>query len=309
MNINHKGEHVLVVCPNPSVDIYAWVDEFTIGSSNRISKEEKYPGGKGVHVAMALSELGINVLLLGFWGSVTGRWIKDQCNKYYPQIKCVGPELETWSRSCYTFKSESDFDDSELLSAGPEVTREDCDDLLYYLVKYLPKAKALALSGSWPQGAQENGYEQMIKWANKLSIPAFIDSTGVQFKNALKESPYCIHLNRKEALGYTCTETLKDAQEHINQYCQVSAITDGENGLYFTMDNDTFHGLSKVEEVYSTIGSGDCLLAGIIAGYVLQKNNQEIANLGAACGAANCIRPELGMMHKKDVEEFLNKID
>lgn len=308
MEINHKGDHVLVVCPNPSVDIYAWVDEFVIGSSNRIIKEERYPGGKGVHVAMALSELGIDVLLLGFWGSVTGRWIKDQCTKYYPKIKCIGPELDTWSRSCYTFKSATDFDDSELLSAGPEVTQEDCDDLLYYLVKHLPKAKALALSGSWPQGARENGYEQMVKWANKLSIPTFIDSAGVQFKNALNENPYCIHLNRKEALSYTGTETLEDAQKQISQYCKVSAITDGEKGLYFNIGDNTLHGLSKVEEVYSTIGSGDCLLAGIIAGYVMQKTNEQIANLGAACGAANCVRPELGLMHKADVERFLDEI-
>ncbi|MCF6360505.1 MAG: PfkB family carbohydrate kinase [Cyclobacteriaceae bacterium] len=114
-------------------------------------------------------------------------------------------------------------------------------------------------------------------------------------------------LNRKEALFYTGTETLEGAKK-LSQYCKVSAITDGEKGLYFNAGNNTLHSLSKVEEVYSTIDSGDCLLAGIIAGYVMRKFNQQIADLGAACGAANCIRPELGLMHNADVERLLNEI-
>lgn len=87
------------------------------------------------------------------------------------------------------------------------------------------------------------------------------------------------------------------------------AITDGKNGLYFTVGSNTLHGLSKVDEVYSAIGSGDCLLTGIIAGHVFQKANLEIVNLGAACGATNCIRPERRMIYKGDVKGFLNKTE
>ena len=305
MKINKKGDYVLVVCPNPSVDIYAYMGDFEVGNSNRIQKEKRYPGGKGVHVAMALAELGIEVVLLGFWGSVTGQWIKSECNRYYPTIKCIGPELDAWSRSCYTFKSDSDFDDTEILSAGPQVTDDDCADLLYYLVKHLPKAKAVSLSGSWPSGAKEDGYEEMIRWANKLSIPTFLDSTGIQLTNALKENPFCIHLNRSEALEFTGANSLLNAQKKLSDQVQNSAITDGENGLYFYDGKETTHSISKIDKVYSTIGAGDCLLAGIIAGFIQGLETTKIANLGAASGAANCIRPELGMLFKKDVEKLI----
>ena len=60
-----------------------------------------------------------------------------------------------------------------------------------------------------------------------------------------------------------------------------------------------------MKKVYSSIGSGDCLLAGIIAGHIHQKEDQDIANLGAAAGAANCLRHELGMLRKSDVENLL----
>ena len=126
-----------------------------------------------------------------------------------------------------------------------------------------------------------------------------------KYKFYNKEFPYCVHLNRKEVISYTEANTLEEALHKMSSVCKVSAITDGEKGLYYKVDDTTLHGLSKIDEVYSTIGSGDCLLAGIVAGHINQLENQEIVELGAACGAANCIRPELGMLHKKDVERLI----
>ena len=308
MSINHNGDYVLIVCPNPSVDIYAWVDDFSTGSTNRIKKEERYPGGKGVHVAMALSELGIEVVLLGFWGSVTGKWIKEECNYYYPKIKCIGPELAGWSRSCYTFKSDSDFDDTELLGTGPEITIENIDRFHKFHDEYLANASTQVLSGSWPKGANGNEYRKMVEKANSLTIPSFIDCTGNQLENVVKENPYCIHLNRSEVTSFTKTDNFETAINKISKNCQVAAITDGANGLYYYNGAETLHSLAKISEVYSTIGSGDCLLAGIIAGNINNDTDQDIANLGAACGAANCLRPELGMLRKSDVEKLLEQI-
>ena len=308
MKINHNGDYVLVVCPNPSVDIYAWVNEFTFDATNRIIKEERYPGGKGVHVAMALAELDIEVVLLGLWGSVTGQWIKTECNKYYPNIRCIGPNIDGWSRSCYTFKSSGKLDDTELLGTGPDITGEDYDLFLNYLDDHLADAKAMVLSGSWPKGSPEAGYSQMIIKANRSVVPSFLDCTGIQLQNAVKEVPYCIHLNRHEVTTFTGTNNFESALNEISKVCQLAAITDGANGLSYFNGSETLHSLAKITKVYSSIGSGDCLLAGIIAGHINQNTDQEIANLGAACGAANCLRPELGMLRKSDVENLLENL-
>ena len=128
---NNVGEYILVVCPNPAVDIYAKIDHFKQGDTNRITEESQYPGGKGVHVAMAAAELGQKVVLLGFWGGPTGLWIKATVEKLYPNINCVGPEVNGWTRSCYTFKSASDFDDTELLGTGPILEHADMDEFYF----------------------------------------------------------------------------------------------------------------------------------------------------------------------------------
>lgn len=297
---------ILVVCPNPSIDTYAWVDEFTQGVPNRIKKEERYPGGKGLHTAMALAELGIPVTVAGFWGGETGKWIRSACSRYYPLVTFLGPELEDWSRICYTFKSKGEFDDTEILAPGPNIAQQDFELLLEDIKKTISTYSMIALCGSWPTGSPEDGYAQIINLANDHNTPTYVDCTGVQLKNALEAQPYGVHLNRKEITEYFDAD-FESSKKQMLTYCHEAAITDGSKGLYLIKDHKVHHSLSKIENVVSTIGSGDCLVAGIIAGHYQEMETQDIANMGAACGAANCLKEELGMLDKSDVLELFER--
>ncbi|WP_421897875.1 1-phosphofructokinase family hexose kinase [Marinoscillum sp.] len=300
-------KRVLVLCPNPAIDIFAWVEGFTQGVPNRIKKETRYPGGKGLHVGMALAELGFPVTIAGFWGGEAGTWIKKTCKQYYPNIEFIGPEISEWSRSCYTFKSEGDFDDTEILGPGPSISSADFESLIHAINLALPNTSVMALCGSWPKGSPENGYQQVIDLGKKPNIRSFLDGTGLQLKNALEAHPYGIHLNRKEVTEYFQVD-FETAKKQILEYCELAAITDGSRGLYLLSENEAHHALAKIEKVVSTIGAGDCLLAGIVSGVLQKLPPQSIANLGAACGAANCMRTDLGMLHKQDVELLLSEM-
>ena len=302
--INSDGTHILVICPNPSIDVYAELETVEFGVPNRISHEVRYPGGKGVHVAMALSELGHHVALLGFWGGQAGEWIKSTVKHYYPSVEFYGSDLKEWTRSCYTFKSSGEFNDTEILGPGPSITNQDYEHLLESTSELIKNAQMTVMCGSWPKGSPENGYADLIRISSDHQIPAFIDCTGIQLENALREKPFGIHLNRKEITSFFDLDFDKSKMEILN-HCQVAAVTDGSKGLYYLSNNTEHHALSPIEEVISTIGSGDCLTAGVVSGLVQSLDDSSIARLGAACGAANCIREELGMMFKRDVERLL----
>lgn len=298
------NKHILVVCPNPAVDIYAWIDDFNVGVPNRITKEKRYPGGKGLHVGMALSELGFDVTIAGFWGGETGQWVRKACNEYYPSIRFAGPELKEWTRSCYTFKSDGSFDDTEILGTGPSISASDYEAFLEYLKPLMDQTNIMVLSGSWPKGSPDHGYEEIIRLGKTNQVKSILDCTGIQLKNALREKPFGVHLNRKEICEfYNCG--FDEAKSRILKDCDLAAITDGSKGLHLSTTENTYHSLAKIDNVISTIGSGDCLTAGVAAGVADDQDSQHIANLGAACGAANCLREDLGMLHKKDVERLL----
>lgn len=297
---------ILVVCPNPAIDIFAWVDDFQIGAPNRILREKRYPGGKGLHVAMALSEIGMEVTVAGFWGGETGAWIKNECHKYYPKIEFIGPELCEWSRSCYTFKSNSAFDDTEILGTGPTITAADYKLFINAIDLELPDHTMMVLSGSWPKGAPEDGYSEIIKLGKSQNVQSFIDCTGKQLAFALAARPYGAHLNRKEIEEFYDTDYQK-AQLQLLKNCDMIAVTDGSKGLTLTTKSDSYLALAKIDKVISTIGAGDCLTAGVVAGIAQNLPIPDIARLGAACGAANCLREDLGMLYQSDVVNLMHQ--
>lgn len=291
---------ILCVCPNPSVDMYAWVDTFKMGQVNRIKNEQRFPGGKGVHVALAAAELGEEVELLGFWGGPIGQWIRNMCEKY--GISCHGPEIEDWSRTCLSFKSENGLNDTELLGCGPRVTGTDIEKFMESFENHITKADCVSMSGSWPEGAAEDGYARLIEKARQAGKKVFLDCTGQQFYNALNQRPYAVHLNQTEGEYFFKKKGPKQITQLLTKKCEYAAVTAGADGLYLATDTEFVHAKCVVDNVYSAVGSGDCLLAGLAVAFKRGMNITDAARLAVACGGANCIRHDLGMLYRNDVE-------
>jgi tagatose 6-phosphate kinase len=298
---------LLAVCPNPSVDYYIWTESLEPGKVHRALREIRYPGGKGVHVAMTAAELGQEVTLLGFWGAETGQWIKNECMKQ--NIRCIGPDLTEWSRSCITFKSDGIHDDTELLGGGPEISSKDFREFIRDFRLAAEGSDAVTMSGSWPRGSPAHGYAELIKIAKKSGKPVFLDATGEPFRNGLNERPYAIHLNYNECKSFTGLTEITEMIDYFMNYAELVAITAGSEGLYLGYNKSILHGNVKLDQIYSAVGSGDCLTAGLATGLIRKLDTGDLARLGVACGAANCLREDLGMLYKSDVERLLGEID
>ncbi len=301
---NTVGDYILVVCPNPSIDILALLDGIKEAETNRIREEYYYPGGKGVHVALSAAEMGEKIVLLGFWGGATGRWVKDTCEKMHQNIRCVGPELHGMTRSCYTFKSDGLLNDTEILGVGPSLTSSDIDLFYGMFENQVAGAKCVALCGSWPKEAPEEGYKKLIEIAHDYEKAIFLDCTGIQFTNAITQKPFMVHLNRAELTTIFNTEDFDKAINMLALECTYAAVTDGAKGLYLTSGNEMLHASCKIEKVYSAVGSGDSLVAGLVIAYVRGYDLTETARLATACGAANCSNKELGLLKKADIDNL-----
>ena len=296
-----RGDYVLVVCPNPSVDSWIWLDDLRFQETNRMSREEHYPGGKGVHVAMALAELGQAVHLLCYWAGPTGQWIQSEVERRYLHLRCVGPTIEGWSRHCYTVRSEHEVDGTEVLGIGPTLTPEAIRDLYEVFEQEVKNATGVAMSGSWPPSAPDDGYAQLIRRAAKYQKAVFLDCTGPLLTHALAERPFCVHLNRAEATQRYAVDEVEEALSPLLADCHRAAITDGARGLWLAQEEQIVQAKCSPDRVLSAVGSGDCLVAGLVDGLVRDLDLLETARRGVACGAANCQHEELGMLKQKDV--------
>ena len=297
---------ILAVCPNPSVDTYLYMDSFKMNESSRLTNKERYAGGKGIHVAMAAAEMGEDVKLLAFWGGETGKWLKTQCEKQ--GIECIGPELLEDNRTCFTIKTKNQNDDTEILEAGPIISEEDFNKFIVDYKNNLKDADIISMSGSWPQNIPDNAYAELVKIAKQNSKPHILDASGIQMQLALKEKPYSIHINKTESEELFNTSNPQEVFEQVSNEIKIIALTAGKDGLFLRMNKKNIHTKVELTEIYSAVGSGDCLTAGIS---IAIKNNAEIiktAQIATAYGAANCLRQDLGMLYKKDVEKLMKKI-
>jgi len=297
---------ILAVCPNPSVDTYLYMNSFKMNESSRLTNKERYAGGKGIHLALAAAEMGEKVNLLAFWGGETGRWLKSQCEKQ--GIKCIGPELLEDNRTCFTIKTKDQNDDTEILEPGPKIEREDFIRFINDYKEQLKEADVVGLSGSWPQNAPDNAYAELIKIAKQCGKPHILDASGIQMQIALKEKPYGIHINKTEAEELFNINHPKKILEQASSEIKVIALTMGKDGLFLRMNRDHIHAKVELSEIYSAVGSGDCLTAGIAIALKNKANIIETAKIATACGAANCLRPDLGMLYKKDVENLIDEV-
>lgn len=298
---------ILSVCPNPSIDTYAWLNIFDQGKVNRIEKTQEHPGGKGTHVALALAELGAESRLMGNWAGMAGEWIKNACQE--KNVSVSGIQLRGNNRKCYTFRSaESNFNHSELLEPGPEMSEEDWTGFKKAFQKEIVHASLICMSGSWPKNAPDDAYRQLIEIANKQNIKVMLDCSGPQLEEALNSRFFGLHLNEHEAKALCGSSDFDVLTEFLKGKVELIALTKGKDGLQLSYKNEVFTANVELENVVSTVGSGDCLTAGIAYALSKEMKPEDIAGYGVACGAANCMIEALGMLEKETVEKLMPKV-
>lgn len=301
---------ILTICANPSVDSFWTVDQIKKGTTNRSERESFYPGGKGIHVAFALNELGAEVATLGIWGGQTGEWIREKCTDR--GITTIGPAVEQWTRICITTTSQNDWDGTELLGAGPEIRDHEVDQFMDHYEKLLnqKKPEAVVMSGSLPPGFDTNGYHQMTTIAGENGIPTFVDASGSILRKALDANPFAVHINLEEGKELSGLEKPDKIARWLSQHCIVAAVTAGAEGLYLFVDEVLYHASISLDssQIHSTVGSGDCLFAGLCLATLKSDDPVHWAEFSAACGSANCIYPDLGMLKERDVQNLIEKV-
>lgn len=298
---------ILSVCPNPSIDTYAWLDQIEAGGVNRISKLREYPGGKATHVAMALKELGSDTTLLGNWAGASGTWIQQQCESL--KINTEGLLLKGSNRKCYTFRTDNAlFLNTELLEPGPSMNETDWIEFLGIYDKEIQKSTIIVASGSWPKGVPEDAYLQIAQHAEKANKNVILDCSGSQLEKALQTSFFGLHINEHEAKNLCGTDDFNTILTKLGQKVALIAITKGKEGLWLHHNGRTIHANVKIDNVISTVGSGDCLTAGIAHAVNKKMDLEDIARYGVACGAANCLNEDLGILKLGDVNTLLPQV-
>lgn len=293
---------------NPALDYIVEVEKFEKNEINRTKSELILPGGKGINVSIVLKNLDIESTALGFIAGFTGKEIEKRLldNK----INTDFIELEEgFSRINTKIVSDKE---TAVNGNGPNIKNKDIDELFKKLDK-IKNGDILVLSGSIPKTISSDIYENICKHLQNKEIKIVVDATGDLLLNVLKYKPFLIKPNRHE-LGEIFNveiDTKEKAIEYGKKLQDLGAknvlISMGGMGAVLIDENkNDYYCKAPGGPRVNTVGAGDSMVAGFIAGYLDNNDYNEAFKMGVATGSASACSKYLAT--KEEVFNLLKNI-
>lgn len=283
-----ENKMIYTVTFNPSLDYVVQVEHFQGDAVNRTSEEHVYPGGKGNNVAVIASNLGMKSRALGFKAGFTGAAMEQMLQEFGCDTDFIALE-EGVTRINVKVKSDDEF---EINGQGPRIPDEKIRQL-YEKLDALESGDVLVLSGSIPNTLPDDMYERIMERLAGTDVRISVDATKDLLMNVLKYHPFLIKPNNHE-LGDMFRVTL-ESDDEIAEYARklqemgarnVLVSMAGDGAILVTEDGSVLKQLPPAGEVVNSVGAGDSMVAGFLAGYLKTGSYEEALKLGTAAGSA-----------------------
>lgn len=286
---------IFTVTFNPSLDYVVGLDAFCEGEVNRSQWEQLYPGGKGINVSMVLKNLEIANIALGFIGGFTGkeiqRRIKDfGCYTDFVKIKSGN------SRINVKIKADKE---SEINGQGPNISKKELSELFKKL-EAVKKGDILVLVGSIPAALPEDTYENIMKQLENRGVKIVVDATGELLLRVVKYQPFLIKPNNHE-LGEMFGVVLNEREEIVfyakrlqEMGAQNVLVSMAGEGAILIDENGQVHEMKPPKGIVkNSVGAGDSMVAGFIAGYLKSQDLREAFRMSVVAGSASAFSETL----------------
>ncbi|MEC0180766.1 1-phosphofructokinase [Paenibacillus peoriae] len=289
---------IYTVTLNPSIDYIVEVDDLKLGDLNRMKRDLKLPGGKGINVSRILNQLGADSTAIGFLGGFTGRFIDDTLRE--ESIKTDFVIIEDDTRINIKLKHG---DETEINGLGPAIREQEANALVQKL-SGLQKNDIVVLSGSIPPSLGGDFYSRLISVCQQTGAEFVIDTTGEALMKALVHKPLLVKPNHHE-LAELFGVTIHSKEEIVTYGRKlleagaknVLISMAGEGALFITAD-EVYHANVPAGTVKNSVGAGDSMIAGFVGTLALLGDPIEAFRAGVASGSATAFSDDLATREK-----------
>jgi 1-phosphofructokinase len=277
---------VVTVTPNPAIDWTLTIPGFAAGDRNRVEAQECRPAGKGVNVAASLAGAGHRVAVTGWLGQANAgafetffgeRNIEDRFVRLTGEtrvdVKVVDPLAGRTTEIDFPGLAPCAAERAALMERVLELTRT------------MPW---VVLAGSLPPGVDPGFYCELATLVTAAGARVALDTSGEPLRRALKAQPQILKPNLLELetlvgsrLG-TREAILAVARGLLNGETELIVVSMGANGALFVTSEASVVASPPVVAVRTTVGAGDALMAGIVAGRLRRLELGQLARLASA---------------------------
>jgi 1-phosphofructokinase len=293
---------IVTLTLNPSVDRTVEVETLARGEVMRALSVRVDPGGKGINVSRALATHDLPTRAVVTVGGAEGAHLVTLLRE--TGIEIVPVPIQGAIRSNITV-AEPDGTTTKFNEPGAQLSTGELAAVVTAVKNAVASADWLVASGSLPAGTPADFYADLVWMLAGSGTRVAVDTSGPALEAVMSAGPTLVKPNRDELSEVTGRRllTIADVVEAAQQLRDLGAeavlASLGADGAVLVDDDGAIHGRTPAVPPLSSVGAGDAMLAGFLAGG--GKGGDALVE-ALAWGAAAVLQPGSGMPSPHDID-------
>ncbi len=283
---------ILIVSTNPTVDRTIEVPLLVPHQVHRAISLRISAGGKGINVGRASKTLGESYLVSGFLGGSSGQLLQRLTAQ--ENIASSWLKFDDVETKMSHLLHHSQGDSTVINEPGPTLSKRHWQDLVTFIIEQGDRSQAAIFAGSVPPGVSAQDYKQLCVSLAQRVGPTLVDTPGDTLKAIITDPQglaikvNCDELSEALDMPVSNLEEVVDAARCVfERGAALVCVTMGESGAVALNTNGVWRCSYAVDNLVSSVGSGDSFSAGLGLHCSRHLSLPEALRWASACGAAN----------------------
>jgi 1-phosphofructokinase len=302
---------IVTVTLNPAIDETIFLDRLVVGSVNRTRRHHRQAGGKGVNVSAMLGDYGIPSIATGFLGANNAKLFETHFESRGVRDEFIRVPGET--RTGIKIIDDSTRETTDINFPGLRPGFVEVEAFERKLKQLVAPGRWFVLSGSLPAGISIDFFEEILALLKRGGARIAADTSGEALKLAVERGVDLVKPNEhelSELLGRPLPDFVSRLEAVVELHEKVPHVVlslGGEGAFFLTPDTALMASAAPVK-VVSTVGAGDSLLAGYLAGLATGLAPAECARLATVFAWAALEDIARRLPPRKEILERLPRI-
>lgn len=278
-----SGAKIATITLNPAIDQTIAIPNFAVNCVNRVQNFQCDAGGKGVNASAFLADYGLAVTATGFLGKDNPHLFEHffEQKKITDQFVRIAGSTRTGVKIMDEVKQET----TDINFPGQTPTPADLQHLLTIIDQLSTQCSWFVIAGSIPAGTSAHIYREIISAISEKGGQVALDASGEGFRHAITAGPALAKPNIDELQEFcgqslhTQAEVIRAARRLLDQGLQTVVVSMGEKGALFIEKDEVVQAIPPPVKVKSTVGAGDAMLGGMVAGKIENRSLKSCARL------------------------------
>lgn len=302
---------ISTLCLNPALDVTYHVPRLIAEQKARSDAARHDPGGNGINIGRAMKRLDIEAYTFCVIAGAVGRILKNKLATQLDHVVYEEVSGETRINSAIIeLETRSQF---QVTDAGTDIPPEQLRRVVDDFVAMANSGYGI-ITGSCQPNVPKSLYAELVSRINDQGGRAVVDSHGEVLKQAIAAKPFLIKPNKYEleTLLHVRLRSLEAVAHSARQIQRggvghVCVSLSSEGALLVSPDN-SYYAKALDVPVNTTVGAGDSMVAGLVAGFSLYNDSEQALKWGIACGAGTVMHPGTELFDGREIEDFRNRV-